>query len=194
MVLDFLNGTYPFIFIPIGIIAVALGVDRALKKEEEESRTLKILGGIAGIILLALTIILALNEFNEPGGVISNYTILFSIFMALSLIARPFKNVHIAFIVSVFVALGLLTVIIFVRESSVSLAGIPLQYILIAVMVIVLLVYIISFIQEQAIDAFLAVLGWGPVITILGLLIIVQAITLLLDYPNSDGLLSYLPG
>jgi len=194
MVLDFLNGIYPFIYIPIAIVGILLGADRALKSEEEESDVLKVIGGISGLLLLAMTIILAVNEYNSDTSVISNYTVLFGILLGMSLIARPFKNLPLAFVISIIVALGLLYVLILGQDSSVTFGGIGLEWILIGVMVIVLLVFIVSFIQEQAIDALMFVMGWGPIITILGLVMTIQAITLILNIPNQDGLLSYLPG
>jgi hypothetical protein len=141
-----------------------------------------------------LIIILSINEYNGEEDLVTNYTLLFGMLMGMSLIARPFKKLPLAFVISVIVALGLLAFLTISSGAEVTFFGaLPLEVLLIGVMAIVLIVFIISFVQEKAIDGLLFILGWGPVITILGLALIAQGITLILGYPDERGIFSLLP-
>ena len=64
----------------------------------------------------------------------------------------------------------------------------------VGILVIVILIFIISFIQEQAMDLLLWVMGWGPYVTILSIIIIIQGVTLIIEEPEVDGILGLLPG
>ena len=160
------------------------------KDEEEESKTLQLVGVISGIVL-NLIIILAIYNREE----ISKYTILFSLFFGVSLYAKSFRKIPIAFAISAIAGLILAYFTIDARQNADSTIGsVSLRWYVLGIAVAVLIVFLISFIQEQAMDIMLLILSWGFLVIILGLLMIVQGLTVLLGIPNADGILDYLPG
>lgn len=195
MVLDFLNDIFPILFIPIGLLALIMGVNRAIRKEEDESKVLQWLAGIGGIGLLAVVVIVSINRYDTGDNtLITPYTILFGIFLGMSLIARPFKKLPIAFVISVIVALGALYLVSANQDTIEYFDFLSLRIILLGIVILVFLIFLISFVQEKALDTLLWIIGWGPVIIILGLVVTLQGITLLLGWPGPGGILEYLPG
>jgi hypothetical protein len=125
----------------------------------------------------------------------SKYTILFSTLFSLSLLAKPFKKLPIAFAVTAVVALGLTWWVLDKRNNDDSfIGGVDLKLLIILIILILIIVFTISFIQEATMDVMLAILSWGLVILILAVISTLQGITLILEIPDKDGLLSYLPG
>ncbi len=183
-----MENVYPVLFIIFGIVGVILGINRALKKEEEESRPLMWIGGISSFLLFGLLIFILLN-----GVHITKYNILFTFLYTVSLIARPLKKIPFAFLAAAFIGMGLFYLVISNMDDYTFLGAISLKYIVIAIIVLVILVFIIGLVQEKAMDAFLFIWSWGPIITILGLAMVVEGITLLINYPNEDGIYAFLP-
>ena len=194
MVLNFLDSTYYFAYIPIGIVGLLLGFDRALKNEENESDKLKVIGAVSGIILIALTVLVSINEYDIGGDFITKYSILFGLILGMSLISRPFKELPLAFVIAVMVLIGTMYLFISNKDEINQFGAIPLKIILLGVLGLVFVVFIIGLIQEKAMDGLLFILGWGPIITVLGLALLVQGITLIIEFPDKDGVFSYLPG
>ncbi|MDH5402856.1 MAG: hypothetical protein OEZ01_01105 [Candidatus Heimdallarchaeota archaeon] len=194
MVLDFINEIYYFLFIPFGLVAIFLGVDRALKKYEEESKKLQILGAVTGLIGLAMIIILAVNEFNDPNDLTNDYNILFGVLLSMSLFARPFKKLPVAFVISIVFGFGLFFLFIYASDNFLVFNLIEFKYVLLGIIILVVIVFIIGFIQEQVMDGLLFVLSWGPIITILGLLMFIQGIVLIFKFNGINGIFEYLPG
>lgn len=181
---------YPIFMILTGISGLFMGWDRVWKDDEEESKRLQLVGVISGIVLNVI-IILAIYNRQE----ITKYTILFSLFFGISLYAKAFRKIPIAFAVSAILGLILAYFTIQAREDADSdIANIPLRWFILGIAIAVGIIFLISFIQEQAMDIMLRVLSWGALVIILGILMVLQGITLLLEIPNAGGILDYLPG
>ncbi len=177
---------YPMIL--IGLLGVALGVDRILKKREEESRVLQVLSFFGGLILLALPILMVL--YIDVEGVYSNYTLLLMFLTGLSLNARPFEKMPAAFTIVTLLGIIAFIGVLQFRKTSSSAGDIPIEIILIAIGVIMAVLFIMTFIAEQALDAFLFILGWGFLVLVFSLLSIAQAVAILVT-DNRYGLLSF---
>lgn len=189
MVLDFVVNIYEFIYILGGITGIIMGVDRLFKGEEEESDKLQWLAFGMSVLVLFSVILIIYN-----GDHITNYSAFFGFLFFFSTIARPLKKVPFAFVIAVIVGLGIgYLVLADVGERNI-LGSISLKWLVIAIVAVVIIVFIIGFFQEAAMDGFLIILGWSPIVIILSLVLIVQGITLLLEWPNTDGILYYLPG
>ncbi|MCE7736004.1 MAG: hypothetical protein GPJ54_14070 [Candidatus Heimdallarchaeota archaeon] len=190
MVLDAVTDYYEVILILVGINGLILGFDRITKGDEEESDLLELLGILGGLVLFA-TIILSI--YNDE--VISKYTILFSTLFSLSLLAKPFKKLPIAFAVTAVLGLAMTWYVLDRRGDEESIiGGLSLQLTIVVFIIILIVVFIIGFIQEQTMDIMLFLLSWGIVILVLSILIFLQGVTLLFEVPDKDGILGLLPG
>lgn len=190
MVLDAVTDYYEVILILVGINGLILGFDRIRKGDEKESDLLELLGIIGGLVLFA-TIILSI--YNDV--FITKYTILFSTLFSLSLLAKPFKKLPIAFAVTAILGLAMTWYVLDRRGDEESIiGGLSLQLTIVVFILILIVVFIIGFIQEQTMDIMLFMLSWGLVILVLSILIFLQGITLLFDINDPDGLLGYFPG
>ncbi len=189
MVLEFIGSIYEFIFILGGIAGVVMGFDRLIKSEEEESHKLQWLAFAGAVLVFASVILIVYNK-----QTITNYSALFGFLFFIATIARPLKKIPFAFLAAIIIGLGIFYLVMSnVGEISI-LSNISLKWLVIGIIVIVVIIFIIGFFQESAMDGLLVVLGWSPIILILSITLIVQGITLLLDWPDVDGILSYLPG
>lgn len=193
MVLEFYSDAYPYFLTVAGIIGFFLGFDRITEEEEKENKPLQVAGVLAGLVVIT-SIVLAIINSTE----ITKYTILFGILFGVSLLAKPMRKVHTAFAISALVGSGLTFWVLYSRNKDKGnesfFNSIALKWVFLAIFLIVLVVFIISFIQEQTMDIMLFFLGLGIIIFPLSLIIFLQGITLILNLPNSDGILGYLPG
>jgi FtsH-binding integral membrane protein len=198
--LEFLTGEpiYEIVLIGVGIIGIFLGIDRTLESDEEESSVLRFIAPIASLILIVFLAAYINNhdEIIADGELpLSNYTILFSILFAISLLARPFRKLPLAFVIATVIGLALFYYVYDKQDQADSKLGdIEMKWLIVGILIIVIIIFIISFIQEQAMDLLLWVMGWGPYVTILSIIMIAQGITLILEEPEIDGVLGLLPG
>ncbi len=191
-ILEFMTDepVYQIIMIIVGIIGVTLGIDRTIESDEEESSILQFIGPIGALVIFA---VLVLSIENDAGY--TKYTLVFMIFFGLSLIAKPFRKLPIAFVISSVIGLALFYFVYTESDQDDEIfSAIPLKWLIAAIIGIILLVFIISFVQEQAMDIMLWLIGWGPLVTAFSAIIIVQGITLWAELPDEDGILGYLPG
>ena len=190
MVLDTVTEYYEIFLVFTGIIGLLMAFDRIMKSDEEESDILEGLGILGGLLLFSV-IILSIYNSEE----LSKYTILFASLFSLSLLAKPFKKLPIAFAVTGVIALTLVWWVLDKRNNDDSfVGGIDLKIMIVILILILIIVFTISFIQEATMDIMLAILSWGLIVLILAVLITLQGVTLLLDIPDKDGLLGLLPG
>ena len=188
--LTFVNDIFPILFIAFGVVGVIFGINRVMKKDDEESVLLKLVGAISGILIFATIILVLLNNSDD----ITNYSVLFAFMYFLATIARPLKKVPIAFILATLLGLAIFYFVMGAIDDIELFNSVPMSWVLIGVGGVVLIFFIIGFVQEKAMDAFLFIWSWGGVIFTLGLILVVQGITILIAWPNSDGILHYLPG
>lgn len=190
LMFEFVNDIFPILFIAFGVIGVLFGINRIFKKDDEESVLLKLVGAISGLLIFATIIIVLLND----GSDITKYSVFFAFLYFLSTMARPLKKIPVAFLLATFFGLAVFYYVMGAVEEVTFFQSIPMSYILMGIAGVVLLFFIIGLVQEKVMDAFLFIWSWGGVIFTLGLILVVQGITLLIAWPNSDGILHYLPG
>ena len=188
--LEFVNDIFPILFIAFGVVGVAFGFNRLLKKDDEESVLLKMVGAISGILIFGTIILVLLNNAAD----ITNYSVLFAFMYFLATIARPLKKVPIAFILATFLGLAIFYFVMGAIDDIELFNSVPMSWVVIGVAAVVLIFFIIGFVQEKVMDAFLFIWSWGGVIFTLGLILVLQGITILIAWPNEDGFLHYLPG
>jgi hypothetical protein len=202
--LEFLIGEpiYELVLIGVGFIGIFLGIDRTIESDEEESSVLQFIAPVASLILFVFLIanINNVNKIIADGELpLSNYTIIFSIFFGISLLAKPFRKLPIAFVLAIGIGLAIFYYVWTKRDQAESeLAGVEMKWLIVGILAIVIIIFIISFVQEQAMDILLWVMGWGPYVTILSIIMIAQGITLWYEKPETDGvadgILGLLPG
>jgi len=86
---------YALVLVLCGLLGVALGINRTIKRREKESLVLQVLSAIGGILVLAMLPVMVL-QINQK-RVYTNATLLLMIVFALCLLARPLKKIPIAF-------------------------------------------------------------------------------------------------
>ncbi|OLS28750.1 MAG: hypothetical protein HeimC2_04800 [Candidatus Heimdallarchaeota archaeon LC_2] len=188
--LESVTDQYEIFLVLVGILGLILAFDRIMKEDEEESDILEFLGIIGGLVLFGVII---LSIYNEE--VVSKYTILFSVLFSLSLLAKAFKKLPIAFALTAVVALALVWWVLDKRNNDDSFVGdLDLKFLIVIIILILIVVFTISFIQEATMDIMLFILSWGLVILILAILVAVQGVTLLFDVPGENGLFGEFPG
>ncbi len=188
--LIFLNDIFPILFIALGVVGVVFGINRIFKKDDEESVLLKLVGAISGILIFATIILVLLNDSND----ITNYSVLIAFMYFLSTIARPLKKVPIAFILATLLGLAIFYFVMGAIDDIELFDSISMKWVVIGIAGVVVLFFIIGFVQEKVMDAFLFIWSWGGIIFTLGLILVVQGITILIELPNEGGILDYLPG
>lgn len=194
MVLDFLNTIYPYAFILFGLVGVAMGINRALKSQEEENKVLHTLGVISGLLLFAILVLVVYNDkTNSSSNLITNYSVFFAFLFSLSIVARPLRKFPFAFIIASVIAMVVFYLVMSSAGDVTILGSLSLKWIVIGVVVLFLFILIIGYFQEKILDGLLVVVGWAPILTLLALAVLAQGITLLLKYPDYRGLFGYLP-
>ncbi|MHA2249082.1 MAG: hypothetical protein ACXAD7_01910 [Candidatus Kariarchaeaceae archaeon] len=192
-VYDFLvdEPVFDIVLIAVGAVGILLGIDRTLESDEEESSILQIAGPLAAVGLYAVLILAAFDDSIDK----TNYTYLFGMLLGISLIAKPFRKLPIAFAFAVIAFLGLFYYAYTNSdEEGEILAGIEMKWIIAGIIGIVLIIFIIGFVQEQIMDFLLYIMGWGPYVFVLSVIVIAQGISLLINQPDKDGILGWLPG
>ncbi len=185
-----ISENHEYFLIIVGIIGLIMAFDRIMKADEEESDILEFFGILGGLLLFSVII---LSIYNEE--VLSKYTILFSTLFSLSLLAKPFKKLPIAFALTGIVALALVWWVLDKRNNDDSfVGGLDLKLLIVILILVLIIVFTISFIQEATMDIMLFILSWGFVILVLAVLIAAQGVTLLLEEPSVNGILGELPG
>ena len=169
-----------------------MAFDRIMKEDEEESDILEFLGILGGLVLFGVIILSIYNGVED----LSKYTILFSTLFGLSLLAKPFKKLPIAFALTALVALALVWWVLDKKRNDEDsiVGGLDLKFLIIILILVLIIVFTISFIQEATMDIMLFILSWGLVILILAIIVTLQGVTLLFEIPSDNGILGELPG
>ena len=180
---------YAWILLVVGALGVLLGIDRTFSGKKNESRLLRLLGFLGGVVMLALPSIVVLRGTDADR--IAPVSLLLMLVLALCLLARTLKAVPITFLVVGAVGLGLL--ILALQLQSAELGG-KLSMIVIAAVALMVLggVFAVSLVVEGLLDALLAVLGWGPVVTVVGAVAAVHGLLIAAGITGPAGLMEYL--
>jgi hypothetical protein len=179
----------PWLLLGTGALGVALGVDRTLKRRRQESRLLQVVSFLAGVLLLGAPIGLALQAGQGPP--VSGVSILLMLALGICLTARALKSIPLAFLIVAVMGTGLFWLLSQVKQ--VSFAGdLPTQTITLAIAILLLVVFGISFLVEKTIDLFLGLLSLGPVVFIVAAAALIQGILVGLHITDHHGLLNLL--
>jgi hypothetical protein len=182
---------YPWLLVATGALGVALGVNRTLKSSKEESKALKALSVVAGGLLLAAPIGMVLQAGKGPA--VSGASVLLMLLLGICLVARALKSIPLAFIIVAVTGTGLFWLLSQLKQ--VSFAGdVPTQTIALAMAILLVIVFGVSFLVEKTIDLFLGLLGLGPVVTIVAAVALIQGLLIGLRITDHHGLLNLLGG
>jgi hypothetical protein len=182
---------YPWLLLAAGALGVALGVNRTLKHRKKESKLLQVVSFLAGALLLAAPVGMVLQAGKGPA--VSGGSIMLMIGLGICLTARALKSIPIAFIIVAVTGTGLFWLLAQVKQ--VSFAGdVPTQAIALAIAILLVIVFGISFLVEKTIDLFLGFLGLGPVVLIVAAAALIQGFLIGLHITDHHGLLNLLGG
>jgi len=182
---------FPWLLLATGALGVALGLNRALKSRANESKVLQVIAFLSGALLLAAPVGLVLQSGTGPA--VSGASILLALLLGICLIGRGLINVPIAFIIVAVAATGLFWLLSVVKDFSFA-GNVPTQGIALAIAVVLIIVFGISFFIEKSIDLFLAILSMGPVVFIVAAAALIQGLLVGLHITDRHGLLSLLGG
>ena len=180
---------YPWVLVLVGLIGVVMGIDRTINAKKNESALLKLLALIGGVVVLALPVFTVLQGGGETG--IAPLSLLLMLLLGLSLCARAMRRVPITFMIVAASSLALLLVAL--RLSDVPVVGeMPMTIVVVVMLLILGGVFAASFSVETALDTFLGILGWGPLVTVIGLLAAAQGLLVGAGITGVSGLAEYL--
>lgn len=179
----------PWLLLATGLLGVALGVNRTLKRRAQESKLLQVVSFLAGVVLLAAPVGLVLQAGQGPP--VSGASILLMIALGICLTARALKGIPLAFIIVAVMGTGLFWLLSQVKQ--VSFAGnVPTQTIALGIAILLVLVFGVSFLIEKTIDLCLGLLSLGPVVFVVAAAALIQGVLVGLRITDYHGLLNLL--
>jgi len=176
---------YALVLALCGLLGVALGINRTLKRREKESLPLQVLSALGGILVLVMPLVMVL-QINQK-GVYTAATVLLMIVFSLCLLARPLKKIPLAFIVVTAAGVGLLWVSMKFRGTSLG-GSISIELVIAAIIVLLAVLFVLSFMLEAFVDAVLSALGWGPVVTIVSAIALIHGALIAFRITGPEGL------
>jgi len=176
---------YALVLVLCGLLGVALGINRTMKRREKENLLLQMLSALGGIVVLGMPLVMVL-QINQK-GVYTAATVLLMIVFSLCLLARPLKKIPIAFIVVTAAGVGLLWVAMKFRGTTLG-GSISMELGIVAVIVILAVLFVLSFMVETFVDAVLSALGWGAVVTIVSAVALVHGTLIATRITGPEGL------
>lgn len=180
---------YTWVLVLCGLLGVALGINRTIKRREEESLVLQVLSSIGGILVLVMPPVMVLQIHQK--GFYAAATVLLMIVFGLCLLARPLKKIPITFIVVTASGLGLLWVAMKLRGTSPG-GTISLETFIYGILVLLALMFVLSFMFEQFVDAVLSALSCGLVVTIVSAITAIHGALIATGITGPNGLLQFL--
>jgi hypothetical protein len=179
----------PWILLAAGALGVMLGVNRTLKRRKQESKLLQVVSFLAGALLLAAPAGMVLQSGRGPA--VSGVSILLMLGLGICLTARALKSMPVAFIIVAVMGTGLFWLLSQVKQ--ISFAGdVPTQTIALAMAILLVIVFGISYLIEKTIDLFLGILSLGLVVTIVAAAALIQGLLVGLHLADHHGLLNLL--
>ncbi len=180
---------YPWVLLLVGLIGVVMGVDRTVNAKKNESALLRILALAGGVVMLALPVFVVLQ--GGAGEGVAPLSLLLMLLLGLSLCARAMRRVPITFMIVAALGLGLLLVAL--RLGDVPIVGeVPIAIVVVVMLLILGGVFAASFAVESVLDTFLGILGWGPLVTVVGVLAAIQGLLIGAGITGVAGLAEYL--
>ena len=181
-----LANVYPWTLLVVGAIAVALGIDRTLNRKSEENRLLRIAALVGGFLMLVLPTLIVLQGLSSAA--VAPITLLLMAVLGLCLLARAMKAVPMTFLAVAAAGWGLLALSLQLKGSEVA-GNAPMSVVAIAVLIVLGIVFAISFSVESAIDIFLGMVGAGLVVTAIGALAAAHGLLIGAGLTGPGGLL-----
>jgi len=187
----------PFIVIIAGIIGLAYGINKLIKSKDDESTILKNLA-LGTSIVIGLINLWAIYEwvlddllpFGNPDvsvDMVHWLTILLIFLAGSSMLAEPLKDTPIAAIVAVIAFGALAGIFLFFADLSGGLSNIelgtlnvPLWLVILIIVVIVGILFVITWFTEFTIDRVLQLISWAPVVIIFCGLLTIQGLLVLI--------------
>ena len=182
---------FPWLLLVSGVLGVVLGVNRTLKRRENESKLLQVISFLAGVGLFAAPVAMVL--YGGHSSEVSGGSILLMLLLAICLVGRALKNLPIAFITVAVMGTGLFWLFSYVKQFSFA-GDVPTQTIALVIAVLILVVFGISFVIEKTIDLFLGFVSLGPVVFIVAGVSLIQGLITGLHITDHHGLLNLLRG
>ena len=176
---------YAFVLLLCGLLGVALGINRTIKRREQESLLLQVLSALGGIVVLVMPLVMVL-QINQK-GVYTAATVLLMIAFSLCLLARPLKRIPIAFIVVTAAGVGLLWVTMKLRGTTLG-GSISIELAILTIIVLLAGLFVLSFMLEAFVDAVLSALGVGPVVTIVSAIALIHGALIAIGITGPEGL------
>lgn len=187
--LDTLAMRYALVLVLCGVLGVALGLNRTIKRREKESLVLQVLSAIGGLVLLATPTVMVLHL--KQKGVYTAATLLLMIVLSLCLLARPLKKVPIAFITVTAAGVCLLWAALKLRGTSLG-GGIPIEFVIGAMIVVLAALFVLAFAFEAFVDTVLSVVGLGLVVTIVSTIALLHGALIAKGVTGPEGLQLFL--
>lgn len=176
---------YALVLALCGLLGVALGINRTIKRREKESLVLQVLSAVGGILVLVMPPVMVL-QINQK-GVYTAATVLLMIVFSLCLLARPLKKIPLAFIVVTAAGVGLLWVAMKLRGTTLG-GGISIELAILTIIVLLAGLFVLSFMLEAFVDAVLSALGVGPVVTIVSAIALIHGALIATGITGPEGL------
>jgi len=176
---------YALVLALCGLLGVALGINRTIKRREKESLVLQVLSALGGILVLVMPPLMVL-QINQKGGYTAA-TVLLMIVFSLCLLARPLKKIPLAFIVVTAAGVGLLWVAMKLRGTTLG-GGISIELVIVAIVVALAILFVLSFMFETIVDAVLSALSWGAVVTIVSAVALIHGALIATGITGPKGL------
>lgn len=194
---DILDLLLPIIVIIAGIIGLAYGINKLLKSKDDESAILKYLA-LGTSIVIGLVNLWAIYEwalddllpFGNPDlsvEMVHWLTILLIFLAGSSMLAEPLKDTPIAAMVAVIAFGALAGIFLFYADFSGGFSDpklfafdIPLWIVILLIVIIVGLLFVVTWFTEFTIDRVLQLISWAPVVIIFCGLLTIQGLLVFL--------------
>jgi len=188
-VLNTLATRYALVLVVCGVLGVALGINRTIKRREKESVVLQLLSAMGGLVVLAMPTVMVLHI--KQKGFYTAETLLLMIVFSLCLLARPLKKIPIAY--TVLTAAGVCPLWATMKFRGTSLGGrVSIELVVVAIVVILAALFILSFAFGAFVDTILAVLGLGLVVTVVSAITLIHGALIAKGVTGPEGLQIFL--
>ena len=187
--LDTLAVRYALVLVLCGVLGVALGINRTIKRREKESLVFQVLSAIGGLVVLATPTVMVLHI--KPKGAYTAATLLLMIVLSLCLLARPLKKVPIAFITVTAAGVCLLWAALKLRGTPLG-GRIPIEFVIGATIVVLAALFVLAFAFEAFVDTVLSVVGLGLVVTIVSTIALIHGALIAKGVTGPEGLQLFL--
>jgi hypothetical protein len=196
----------PFIAIIAGIIGLAYGINKLVKSKDDESTILKYLA-LGTSIIIGLVNLWAIYEwvlddslpFGNPNvevNMVHWLTVLLIFLAGSSMLAEPLKDTPIAAIIAVIAFGSLAGISLFFAGgdlSNIELGAIeiPLWLVILIIVIIIGILFVVTWFTEFTIDRMLQLISWAPVVIVFCGLLTIQGLLLILFKSKPGGIWAF---